>query len=511
MATIITGSSQGVERRVRPPALAGTWYPGQPDELSTLIATLQGRSKPVTEAAGSPPIRAVILPHAGYRFSGETALAGLQPLKGATFKRVIVLGPSHQKSFMGLVLPRATHFRTPLGEIPLDAGAMARLANHPMFHTIPGVHDQEHSIEIQLPLLQTVLAQGFQLLPLLVGQMDAMGFAQAAEALRPLCDDKTLLVISGDFTHYGNHFNYQPFPVDAKIADNLKTLDMGAVAKILSRDPQGFLDYKQQSGITACAFGPVMVLLNLISHPVEPRLVQYRTSGSENGDFSHSVSYVAMTFHATQNLAEMGPEMGVLSKNDMKRLHTLAITAVMAAVQSQGAVKTLEEGADLEELQERFGEPSGAFVTLKRSGRLRGCIGQLQPVQPLYKAVMENAAHAALRDSRFKPVASSELDGMELEVSVLSPMRPIASWENFEVGRQGVVLSKQGRRAVFLPEVAVEQGWSREETLNHLAQKAGLPPDAWRQGATFEVFTSQTYTAPLRLPTHSNGDGASDS
>ncbi|MBF0132057.1 MAG: AmmeMemoRadiSam system protein B [Magnetococcales bacterium] len=308
MAAIITGSSPGVERLVRPPTLAGTWYPGQPDELSTLIAALQGRSKPGAASSGSPPIRAVILPHAGYRFSGETALAGLQSLKGATFKRVIVLGPSHQKSFLGLVLPRATHFRTPLGEIPLDTGAMTPLTNHPLFHQIPGVHDREHSIEIQLPLLQTVLADGFQLLPLLVGQMDAQGFAQAAETLRPLCDDQTLLVISGDFTHYGQYFNYQPFPVDAQTAENLKILDMGAVAKILEQDPPGFLDYRRQSGITACAFGPVMVLLYLIGHQVEPRLVQYRTSGSENGDFSHSVSYVAMTFHAAQPLAAIRPE-----------------------------------------------------------------------------------------------------------------------------------------------------------------------------------------------------------
>jgi AmmeMemoRadiSam system protein A len=150
----------------------------------------------------------------------------------------------------------------------------------------------------------------------------------------------------------------------------------------------------------------------------------------------------------------------------------------------------------LEGLPERLQAPSGAFVTLKRDGRLRGCIGYIQPKKPLYQAVLENGANAAVNDRRFWPVASGELSGLEVEVSVLTPPEPIASYEDFRVGEQGIILRKDGRRAVFLPEVAAEQGWTREETLSHLAQKAGLGPDGWREGASFEVFTSRKYVAP---------------
>ncbi|MBF0145052.1 MAG: AmmeMemoRadiSam system protein B [Magnetococcales bacterium] len=509
MVAMIFGTGRASERVVRPPALAGTWYPAQPDELSRFVDKLLAQSDPIPNEAKNPPIRAILVPHAGYRFSGPTAITALKPLMGMRFKRVIVLGPSHQQGFEGLALPNATHFRTPLGEIALDTEAMERLKNHPLIHPFPGAHQQEHSIEIQLPLLQKVLAEGWQLLPILVGQMDAQGFAMAAESLRPLLDEETLLVISGDFTHYGKNFSYQPFPIDANIQDSLKKLDLGAVDKILRHDPKGFMDYQQETGITACAFGPVLVLLNLINPRVEPRLLQYHTSGSGNGDFSHSVSYVAMTFHSAQPLMGAAPRTEALPEDAMRQLHALAVATVIDAVTHNGTGNPPARLTHFQQLQQRFQEPSGAFVTLKRSGALRGCIGQLMPVQPLYRAVMEHAVNAALRDTRFQPVTPDELKEIELEVSVLSPMRPIPSWEAFILGQQGVVLSKNGRRAVFLPEVAVEQGWTREETLNHLALKAGLPQDAWRQGATFEVFTSQTYTAPLMPAVKPSGTSGS--
>ena len=140
--------------------------------------------------------------------------------------------------------------------------------------------------------------------------------------------------------------------------------------------------------------------------------------------------------------------------------------------------------------------PSGAFVTLKRGGDLRGCIGTIEPREPLYQAVLDNGDNAARRDPRFSPVTPPELQDLVIEVSVLSPPRPIDSWEEFKVGEQGIILSKSGRRAVFLPEVATEQGWTREETLSYLARKAGLPADAWRSGASFSVFTTTIYEAP---------------
>lgn len=484
------------ESIVRPPALAGTWYPKQADALSSQVDDLLRQTPPTTDQQNIPPARAVLIPHAGYSYSGRTAMTALKPLTGSSYKRVVIIAPAHRIRFTGIALPQATHFRTPLGEIPLDTTAMTQLTEDPLIRTIPGAHDQEHSIEIELPLLQKVLANGWQLLPLLAGQMDYQGYAQVAKTLRPLLDEHTLLVISGDFTHLGSHFDFQPFAQDANIAENLKKLDMGAVDLIMARNPKGFLEYQKRTGITACAFGPVMVLLHIITDQVEPRLIQYHTSGSDNGDYSHSVSYVAMTFHASKPLATPPKDPSQLGDDEMKQLHALAVATIQKVVQHDDTI-TLP---NLDDIQRRFQNKAGAFVTLKRSGTLRGCIGQLMPVAPLHQAVTDNAVHAALHDNRFQPVTPDELNTLEVTISVLSPMRPIPSWEDYDVGKQGIVLSKSGRRSVFLPEVASEQGWNREQTLTELAKKAGLPGDAWKSGASFEVFTSQIYTAPFTHP-----------
>jgi AmmeMemoRadiSam system protein A len=142
--------------------------------------------------------------------------------------------------------------------------------------------------------------------------------------------------------------------------------------------------------------------------------------------------------------------------------------------------------------------PAGAFVTLKKGGELRGCIGYIQPHRPLYQAVLQNGANAARNDHRFQPVAAEELDDLIIEVSVLTLPQKIDSYQEFEVGKQGIVLTKAGRKAVFLPEVAVEQGWNREQTLTNLSRKAGLPASAWREGASFQVFENQKFSAPYK-------------
>jgi AmmeMemoRadiSam system protein A len=133
---------------------------------------------------------------------------------------------------------------------------------------------------------------------------------------------------------------------------------------------------------------------------------------------------------------------------------------------------------------------TATFVTLKIKGELRGCIGSLAPVEPLYQSVHHNAINAAQEDPRFRPVQAAELPRIAIDVSILSPIRDIASLDEFKLGQMGIILAKGMRRAVFLPEVAVEQGWTKEETLSSLSRKAGLPEDAWKKDARFQVFES---------------------
>ncbi len=408
-----------------------------------------------------------------------------------------MIGPSHRGRFNGLAMPDATHFQTPLGDIPLDVDALAVLGQSPHFVVDAGAHAQEHCIEMQLPLLQRALPAGWRLIPLLTGSMTPETYAEAARALRPWLDAETLLVLSGDFTHYGPNYGYTPFPPDAEAAARLRALDTGAVEFVQARDAAGLHAYHQRTGITACALGPLYMLLPLLPEDAQTHWLQYTTSGGLTGDYTHSVSYLALAFSAPKPLADEDSGSGytALGLELLQCLHDLAADALVAAVRNDAAA-----GAQIQAraatLPAALARPAGAFVTLKKHGELRGCIGYIQPHAPLFQAVIDNATSAALRDPRFHPVAPAELAELTLEISVLTPPRAISSATEFMPGQHGIILHKDGRRAVFLPEVATEQGWNREQTLEHLARKAGLPASAWR-GASFEIFTTQSYTRPL--------------
>jgi hypothetical protein len=525
-ATIADKTAPKTEVRVRPAAVAGTWYPDDAQVLGKLVDELLVKASPRTHPKGV--IRALLAPHAGYQYSGATAAAGYQLLKGQNPSRVIVIGPSHHGDFHGLSILEVTHYETPLGRLPLDLKAIAQLRKSSLVVADAQADEREHSIEIQLPLLQRVLTAGWKLVPILVGQMSAKDYAKAADLLRPLADDQTLIILSGDFTHYGPNYDYLPFPPDDDdtIKLSLKQLDMGAYDKIVAHDAAGLLAYREMTGITACAFGPVMILLNMLPDNATPTLVKYYTSGELTANYNNSVSYLAVAITSEQPFAtvkavkskttppdsvasEVKPKstasdsssdknqkkMKNLSESQMKFLHQLARQAVEAAVvKGQDPEKVLTTLAS--RMPEELQKPAGAFITLKELGELRGCIGHIFPKEPLYRAVVINAINAAQHDPRFYPVQAEELPEIELEVSVLTPPQPIASYHDFEIGKHGIILKKDGRAAVFLPEVAVEQNWNREQTLSQLAKKAGLPPDAWQTGAKFEVFTTQTYTAP---------------
>ncbi len=483
--------------RVRPSALAGAWYPGDPKRLTEYV---DGLMDAVKTAAPQMSLRALIVPHAGYRYSGATAAEVFARVRAREYKRVIVLAPSHRSGFRGLSIADVDAYETPLGAIPLDGPAVAELRTSELVGTDPTAHVREHAIEIELPMLQRALTPGWRIVPVLVGRMEGEDYRQAAELLRPLAGADTLIVVSSDFTHFGPRFGYMPFASDKETPDRIRGLDDGAIERILALDAAGFLDYQSDTGITICGYRPLALLLHLLPGDARVQRIAYATSGELTGDWDNSVSYVGMLITSPAAFSASGEGRSGASKGmretDLVLLHSLAVLGVEQAVlgpsdERDGRIHDILGG-----LPERLRELSGAFVTLKRDGHLRGCIGYITPRKPLYQAVLENGFNAANRDRRFRPVAPDELGDLELEISVLTPPRPIGSPDEFLVGEQGVILHKDGHQAVFLPEVAVEQGWTREDTLTHLARKAGLPEDGWREGAAFEVFTSLKYAEP---------------
>ena len=280
-------------KTVRPPVKAGSWYPADKAELKKLIDGLLDQSSNNYEV-NKVAMRGLIVPHAAYPYSGATAAAAYSKLKGRSYQRVILLGPAHMAGHLrGLYMLDVDAYETPLGKVPIDRQALAALRKSPVVYEKPILHHDEHSLEIQLPFLQRALRPGWRLLPILVGNMHPVDYQIAADALRPLIDESTLLVVSTDFTHYGTGFRYLPFPLDDRTAARLYALDMGAFARIAAKDVEGFLHYQNTTGITACGYRAGALLLHLLPPEAKVNLLQYNTSGELTADYSHSVSYIA--------------------------------------------------------------------------------------------------------------------------------------------------------------------------------------------------------------------------
>ncbi len=459
--------------------LAGTWYPEHEEQLSREIDTLL---KDV-ESPSVTDVMALLLPHAGYRYSGRVAAHGIKQIEGRSFSRVVVLGPSHRVAMRDTVsIPDVAYIETPLGCIELDQDLVAALQENAAFQSHARAHISEHSVQIELPLLQRVLGD-FKLVPIVCGELGEAAAHDIGTTLLKQIDAETLVVISSDFTHYGRAFGYEPFKLD--IRKNLDLLDMGAFRFVEHKDPAGFVDYIQETGATICGRSPITVLLNMLPDDAEVHLLNYDTSGNLTGDWTHCVSYVAAAFSGRwgggcDDGIHCEPDL-VLSDSDKVGLLRLA--------RHQIAKQFNEDEPDLGlEITPPMQDIMGAFVSLHKQGQLRGCIGEIFPRRELYEAVAEQALNAAFHDPRFPRLRPEELKEVDIEISALTVPHRVNSHENIEIGRHGVVLRKGSHSAVFLPQVAPEQGWGLEETLTHLALKAGLASNDWESGCEFHVF-----------------------
>jgi AmmeMemoRadiSam system protein B/AmmeMemoRadiSam system protein A len=481
-----SGVKPPMARQVMQSSLAGTWYSADSNALRAEIA---GYFK---EAQTEPrrDVVALILPHAGYAYSGRTAAAAVKSL-GRDYTRVVILGPTHylpmEETFSVL---RATHYQTPLGEVPLDVEFIGRLLAHPLFQDIPAAHRQEHSVQIEVPLLQYKLGD-FKLVPIVAGQCSADTVVQAGRILAGMIDPNTLVVASSDFTHYGPRYEYVPFTEN--VPEGLRKLDMDAFAFIAAKDPRGLLEYRRRTGTTICGCVPIAVLLAMLPGDAEAQMIKYATSGEMTNDYANSVSYLSVAFHGTwPRVQETQTQAvaGALTQEDKKSLLSLARATIGFGLEKQRVPQPADVGFTP---GEATSTPRAAFVTLKENGQLRGCIGDIFPQRPLYKSVIGNAINAAFADPRFAPVRKDELARIRVEISALTPPSPVASWRDIRIGTDGMVMNKGGRSAVFLPQVAPEQGWDLETTLANLSMKAGLPADAWKEGATFQVFQAEVF------------------
>jgi AmmeMemoRadiSam system protein B len=280
--------------------LAGTWYPADPDELRAEVNRCLGGQRGEDGELG-----AMIVPHAGYRYSGPAAGAGFAKLAPGRWRRAVVVAPSHYHAFDGAAVFPGSGFATPLGVVRVDREGTGALMQSPLFAADARPYAREHSLEIELPFLQ-VVDPALQVVPVLVGSHDdAAQLAALGRALGALDDRETLFVVSSDFTHYGAQFGYLPFPPDGpeSVAAELRRLDFGAIEPIRRLDAEGFASYVAATGITVCGRGPITAFLYAANRRLAGELLEYYTSLDVTGDYEHSVSYAAIGFRAAPGAA----------------------------------------------------------------------------------------------------------------------------------------------------------------------------------------------------------------
>lgn len=461
------------DKLIREPAVAGSFYPSDKNALGEMIDVFFKKAD-LLKIDGD--ISAIIAPHAGYVYSGQVAAYAYKALVNKKIDTVVLIGNSHQEYFDGASVFAKGYFRTPLGDIEIDEDFAGRLIDSNNKITFrEDVHLKDHVLEVQLPFLQRIL-KDFKIVPIILGnKSDSVDIL--INALRNLINEKTLIVISSDLSHY-------PKYEDAKYSDNkvIEAILTGKRENLIKT----IVDLKKQgiNNLQTCACGQdaIEVAMGLFENlGKDIVLLNYANSGDITGEKSQVVGYASILFVAS--LIGSG-----LSLKQQQRLLEIAKQAVETYVKKEKTIK-------IEEDDKSLNEPSGVFVTLKKNGELRGCIGMFQPETPLYKNVIEMAIAAATQDPRFNFVKEDELKDLEYEISVLSPLKKVDSYKDVEIGKHGVQIKKGLRSGVFLPQVAIENNWDRDEFLSILcSQKAGLLSDCWKDNETeIYVFTAQIF------------------
>jgi AmmeMemoRadiSam system protein B/AmmeMemoRadiSam system protein A len=451
--------AQGIRRA----AVAGQFYEGSAARLSAQIEAFLAAAKPEKTPAGR--VRALIVPHAGYVYSGSVAAFAYKLVQGSDFETVVIIGPTHRYGFEGCSIYPEGGFETPLGVAEVDKSIAQALIKASGFSFDPEAHKEEHSVEVQVPFVQKVFPKA-RIVPIVMGYPDEQTIRTMAGALAKVLMDKNALVIaSTDMSHYLEKGKANALDADTMgLIQNLKT---NSIMRKVGRNEN-----------VLCGGGPVLAALFYAQKLGEAKvgILKYADSAQTTGDASGVVGYMAAAVYSGKPLPEF-----TLSPEEKKGLLELARQAVEKFVRERKVV-------DFETTDPNFLAERGAFVTLTRGGRLRGCIGFIEPVYPLHLTVLRAAIYAATEDTRFNPVTAEELKDLSYEISVLTPTRKIDNPRLVQVGKHGLVIAKGNQRGLLLPQVAVENNWSREEFLAQACLKAGLEADAWKKGAEISVF-----------------------
>lgn len=466
----------------RAPAVMGMFYPSSP---SALREEIQSCLSKVDVQAPAGELIALIVPHAGYSYSAPVAACAYRQVQGRSYDTVVVIGPSHRFPFSGAALSGIPQWLTPLGPVEVDRAATEGIGKlYPAAQVLDAMHDPEHSIEVQLPFLQVVLGQ-FKLAPILMSDFSDDNCRNLARAVADWAKGKSvLLAASSDMSHYPSHDD--AVRVDRETLAAIETMDAAEVTATTKR-----LMSQGIAGLSTCLCGEGPIKTVLMAAKMlgadRAQVLKYANSGdAPRGPKAGVVGYGAVALYRN---GSPQPE-GALNREQQQRLLAIARQAIQDYVRNGHRSELSEQDPGLR-------KPGAAFVTLRKNGSLRGCIGSLEATKALAEDVRERAVMAAVADPRFSPVRPNELADLEIEMSVLLPLIRVATTEEIDISKHGVTVVSGVRRGMFLPQVARETGWSRDELLTRLCQeKAGLLADAWRNGAELYIFTVQAFSSP---------------
>jgi len=496
----VSTNSGAAGGEVRSPVVAGAFYPSDPSALARDVDRFLDQAE-LPEVAGE--IVGIVSPHAGYIYSGSVAAHAYVALRGRAFDTVVVVAPSHRVAFKGASVFGGDGYATPLGTVAVDREIADEIRSASGdFVYEPRAHEAEHSLEVQVPFLQRTLGE-FEIVPIVMGDQGVGNVRILAAAIVDAVknhegEKRVLLVASTDLSHYHDD-------------DTARRLDARVLEAVDAFDPEGLLDALARGECEACGGGPTGTVL-MASRELgakEARVVKYGTSGDTSGDRSQVVGYMAAIVtkpaacgdvtvdgeSAAVGVAGTGvsaasagerPYEG-LNIAEKKELLILARRAIESAI-AGGAppVSDLESAA--------LDTECGAFVTIEKGGQLRGCIGHVRADAPLRRTVVDMAVQAALHDPRFPQVTGDELAGLDIEISVLSPLEKVGDVSEIVVGRDGLIMQDGYRSGLLLPQVATDYGWDRETFLDHTCRKAGLEAGCWRrEGVTILRFTAEVF------------------
>jgi len=483
---ILLGCSDQSVAKDRPAYNAGLFYPKDPHEIR--VAITQYLKQADIQSPQQKPF-GIICPHAGYPYSGPVAAYSYKAVQNFQYDAVIVISPCHVDYFEFASIYDGDSYETPLGSLKVDKSIARQMVSDDKFvrisskgHGIGMNGRAEHSIEVQLPFLQMTLGN-LPIVPIVLGTMNRNVIQTLGQQLHKVAQSNNILIVaSSDLSHYHSYSDCKK--IDQKF---IETLQHFSVDELYSKLKAGTVE--------ACGGGPICALMIAAqgNNADQVEILHYANSGDVPfGDRSRVVGYLSAAFYKNSNkkdktMKSSDDKSRYLNKDEQTFLLQLAEDIIDACVRK----KPIPEPQNIPAICK---EKRGAFVTITKHGQLRGCIGYILPVYPLYETVIEVAQSAALKDPRFNPVKPSELKDLKVEVSVLTVPYRIDDPSVIEVGKHGIIIKRGFYQGLLLPQVATEYGWDRETFLEHTCQKAGLPTNAWKDKNTeISIFSAQVF------------------